>query len=122
MVGRIKRFVIYCKVTFLCLLFVAVIVLVAQNWGYKTRFWPGASEKEVPTLWLILITSVLSILFFWVLTKTRRVFTELAEVRAQHAEERKKAEQQERSQALTEQERRIDEKIKKAMEDKNSQA
>ncbi len=122
MVGRIKRLIIYAKVTFLGLLFIAVLVLVVQNWGYKTRFWPGASEKDVPTLWLILITSILSILIFWMLSKTRRVFTELAEVRAQRAEERQRAEQQQRSQALDEQERRIDDKIKKAMEDKNSQA
>ena len=123
MIGRVKRFFIYAKVTAVGLLFLAVFVLVAQNWGYKTRFWlwPGAADREVPTLWLILITSILSILVFWILSKTRRVFAELAEIRAQRTELKEQAAHQARNKELEERERRIDEKVKQALVEKNPQ-
>lgn len=115
--GSFGRFVVYCKVSFVGLLFLAIVVLVWQNRGYKTNFWPGAADAQSPvaTLWLILLTSVLSIVVFWVLTKTRRVLRELAEVRAQRAEAQKLATQEQRRKELEEQERRIDAKIKQAI-------
>jgi hypothetical protein len=49
----------------------------------------------------------------------RRVFTELAEVRAARAKDREAQERAKRKQELDQQERRIDEKIKKALDEKS---
>lgn len=119
--GPLKRFFVYAKVAAFCLVALAVVVLVVQNCNYQTRFWPGAVDRDVPTLWLILITSILSMIVFWILSKTRRVFVELAEIRAQRAEQKAQSERERRMQELDERERRIDDKIKQAIEEKSSE-
>jgi len=81
---------------------------------YTTKFWPFASEVEVATLWLILATSVGSIVVFWVCTKLRRVFSELRELRLQRDQRRLLDEQRRRQEELNAQEKRIDEKLRNA--------
>ena len=121
MVQRLKRMVVYAKVGFVIIVLAAVVVLVFKNWGYKTKFWPGAADADVPTLWLILVTAILSILVFWILSKMRRVVAELSEIRAERAAQREQAAREQRRRELDEQERRIDDKLKKALDTDNSQ-
>jgi len=121
MVQKLKRLVVYAKVGFVVIVLAAIVVLVFKNRDYQTRFWPGAAEADVPTLWLILVTAILSILVFWILSKMRRVFTELSEIRAERAAQREQAAHEQRRRELDAQERRIDEKLKKGLEGDNSQ-
>ncbi|MBN2563445.1 MAG: hypothetical protein JXQ75_21195 [Phycisphaerae bacterium] len=116
MARRITQFVVYTKVTFVCLVLVAIGLLIVKNWGYKTRFWPGAAEGDVPTLWLILASSVISVVLFWILSRMRRVYAELKELRSEQAEQKRQAEREKRQKELDNQERRIDDKIRRALE------
>ncbi len=113
----IKQFVVYTKVTIVILLLLLLVLLVIKNWGYRTRFWPGAADQDVPTLWLMLVTAIFSILLYWVFSKTRRVFTDLAELRAQQASHQLLTDQKQRAQDLDAQERRIDQKIQTALDE-----
>jgi MFS superfamily sulfate permease-like transporter len=117
MARRIRQIVVYAKVTIVILLLLLLIILGLKNWGYKTHFWPGAVDREMPTLWLMVVTGVFSILVYWVFSKTRRVFADLAELRAQQASRRLLEDQERRTQDLDAQERRIDQKINRALED-----
>ncbi len=117
MAKRIKQFVIYARVTAVVALLTLVTVLIIKNWSYTTRFWPGAAEQDVPTLWLMLLAGVFSIIAYWVLSKTRRALADLAELSAERARQRRITEQDQRRQELDDQERRIDEKIKKALKE-----
>lgn len=119
MARQIKQIFVYTKVTCVCLLLAAIVVLIVKNWGFQTRFWPGAAHQDVPTLWLMLVTSLVSIVAYWILSKLRHVFADLAELRADRAQRKAIAEQEHRSKALQEQERRIDKKIQKALEEDN---
>ncbi len=108
--GRTTRqFLVYTKVTILCLIVAVVAVFVVKNCGYTTRFWPGAVGEPVSTLWLMLMTGVMSVVIFWILSRMRRIFKDLAELRAEQAAERRRTE-------LLAQEKRIDEKLRKAAE------
>lgn len=99
----------------------AAIVIIFMNRNYKTRFWPGATDRDVSTLWLMLGTAIGSVIIFWLLSRIRRVIRELSEM----ARERRKAEEQaaqtRRAEELNRQEKRIDEKLKGALGDENSQ-
>lgn len=117
MAKRIKQFVIYARVTGVVVLLTMVAVLIFQNWGYTTMFWPGAADRAVPTLWLMLLAGVFSIIAYWVLSKTRRAFADLAELSAERTRQRRITEQEQRRRELDDQERRIDEKIKKALKE-----
>ncbi|MFH1420331.1 MAG: hypothetical protein ABII12_18820 [Planctomycetota bacterium] len=122
MTGKIKQLFVYARVTFVCAILALVVVVVYKNWGYHTHFWPGAETTEVSTLWLILATSAFSIAVFWTLSKMRRVFRDLAQLREERAERQKADEQHRRQERLDQQERRIDEKIQQALDDGSPEA
>lgn len=121
MAGRFRQFIVYSKVTAICFAGVSAVVVVFMNRNYKTKFWPGATEKEVPTLWLMLGTAVAAIVAFWLLSRIRRIFKEVAQVTQEKKQAEAKAEQARRAEELARQERRIDEKLKHALDDDNSQ-
>jgi len=112
--AKLKELLVYAKITILGLLALAVGLVFFKNRLYTTKFWPFASEVEVATLWLILATSVGSIVVFWVCTKLRRVFSELRELRLQRDQRRLLDEQRRRQEELNAQEKRIDEKLRNA--------
>lgn len=116
-----KQIIVYAKVAILCIVVLFVLLVVWMNRGYKTRFWPWAMDAEVSTLWLMLATSVASVVVFWVTAKVRRVFFELAEVRRQKAVAQAVAAQATRQAELAAAEQRIDEKLQRALGEKNSQ-
>lgn len=121
MAGRIRQFVVYAKVTLIVALAVVVIVVVFMNRNYRTNFWPWADKEQVSTLWLMLATCILSIIVFWALAKTRRVWREVVEIQAEKTRQQQEAEVERRRAALEEQERRIDTKLKQALGPDNSQ-
>jgi CBS domain containing-hemolysin-like protein len=121
MAGSFKQLVVYTKVTLIVAILLGVAVVVFKNSGYKTRFWPYADQADVPTLWLMLATSVVSVCVFWLLSKMRRVWRELAELRAEKLEKERLSQEEHRRSQLNDQERRIDEKIKKALDPEKSQ-
>ena len=99
----------------------AAIVVVFMNRNYKTSFWPGATDREVSTLWLMLGTAVGSVIIFWLLSRIRRVMKELAEMARERRKSDEAAAQARRAEELKRQEQRIDEKLKGDLGDKNSQ-
>ena len=117
-----RQFLVYAKVTMIAAAFIAAALIVFMNRNYETSFWAGKKYEDVPTLWLMLLTAVVSVLVFWLLSKVRRVWKELTEVRAQKQQAALNAESEKRRQELEQQERRIDEKLKKAIDDDKSQA
>lgn len=118
MTGKLRQFVVYGKVTIVAAILLLVAIVVVKNWQFKTRFWPWANERDVPTLWLMLATAVFSILVFSAITRLRRVFKELSEVRNEQARQKEGKAFAERQRRLDEQERRIDEKIQDALHTK----
>ncbi len=109
-----RQLVVYFKVTVLGVLAVLVAVFVVKNCRYETQFWPGAVGEPVPTLWLILMTSVMSVVIFWILSRMRRIFKDLAELRAERAAADLLAKQEQRKLELLEQEKRLEEKLRQA--------
>lgn len=117
MAKRFKQVVVYAKLTVVVLLGGLILIVILKNWSYRTRFWPGAADRDVRTLWLMLATGLLSIVIYWILSKTRRIYRDLAELRAEQLSQQRRTEQEKRQKALLEQERRIDEKLKNALEE-----
>ena len=121
MAGPVKQITVYAKVTLIVAILLFVATIIFKNRSYETRFWPWAHQAPVSTLWLMLATSVASVVIFWVLSKMRRVWRELADLQAQKAQQLRQQEEDQRRRQLDEQERRIDDKIKKALGPDNSQ-
>lgn len=115
MATKVRQFIVYSKVTFIGLIFIGVTLILFKNRNYKTNFWPGADGEQVSTLWLMLATAITSILVFWIFSKTLRVIREVQQVRAEQALQERLADQDRFKENLDAQERRIDEKIKRAI-------
>src|ERR1043166_7835659 len=115
MPSRLKQIFVYTRLTVVIVLFIAILITVFMNRNYKTNFWPGASGEPVSTLWLILATAAISMIAAWVFSKTRKVFRDLAQLRAEEALELKAAETERLRKSLADQERRIDEKLQRAV-------
>ncbi|GMU34619.1 MAG: hypothetical protein AMXMBFR20_24910 [Planctomycetia bacterium] len=105
----------------MCLAGVAAILVVFMNRNYETRFWPGATDRDLPVLWLMLGSGVSSVIAFWLITRIRRVMKDVAELAREKRKAEETAAQARRAAELEKQEKRIDEKLTKALEDQKSQ-
>ena len=96
MAGSFKQLVVYTKVTFIVAVLLGVAVVVFMNRKYETQFWPWADQAPVSTLWLMLATSVVSISVFWLLSKMRRVWREVADLRAEQLQKERLVREEQR--------------------------
>jgi heme/copper-type cytochrome/quinol oxidase subunit 2 len=113
---KFKHVVVYGKLIAIVAVLMTAAVVVFQNRNYSTKFWPGAADEEVSTLWLMLWTAILSIVVFWTLTRVIRVVKQVNRVRLEQEAARKADENEKRRRELDDQERRIDKKIKSALD------
>jgi ABC-type microcin C transport system permease subunit YejE len=112
---RLKRFLAYAKLMLAALLAVFLVLTVAANYGNKTNVWFVRQFEGVPTLWLLAVTAVVSIVGFWVLLRLRGMVRQVREVRAERLREQQLAQQQILARELAAQERRIDEKLRQSV-------
>lgn len=118
---KLKQIIVYIKVTGMCLAGIAAILVVFMNRNYETRFWPGATDRDLPVLWLMLGSGVSSVIAFWLVTRVRRVMKDVAELAREKRQSDEAAAQARRAAELEKQEKRIDEKLTKALGEQNSQ-
>lgn len=121
MQSKFKQLIVYTKVTGMCLAGIAVVLVVFMNRNYETRFWPGATDRDLPVLWLMLGSGVSSVIAYWLLTRIRRVMKDVAELAKEKKRSEETAAQARRAAELEQQEKRIDEKLSQALGDQNSQ-
>lgn len=105
----------------MCLAGIAVVLVVFMNRNYETRFWPGATDRDLPVLWLMLGSGVSSVIAYWLLTRIRRVMKDVAELAKEKKRSEETAAQARRAAELEQQEKRIDEKLSQALGNQNSQ-
>jgi type VI protein secretion system component VasK len=120
-VSKFRQFLVYSKATLLLAGLLALLLLVFKNRSYTTQFWPGAADQPVSTLWIMLLTAILSIVAWSILLRVRRIWKELRDVRAEKARLAEQARLEQRSQQLEQQEKRIDEKLRRGLDPNNSQ-
>lgn len=113
----LQRFWTYFKLGLVIGLGLLILVTVIVNRNYKTDVWLFVKFEQVNTLWLIVVTAVLSIVTFWAATRVRGILAAVKKVKAEKAEEEKQAKQRAIAAELNATERRIDEKLQKAVAD-----
>jgi len=111
----LHRFWTYFKLGLVIGLGLLILVTVIVNRNYKTDVWLFVKFEQVNTLWLIVVTAVLSIVTFWAATRVRGILAAVKKVKDEKAEEEKQAKQRAIAAELSATERRIDEKLQKAV-------
>ena len=114
-----KQFMVYTKVVLVLLVAVAVAAVLLKNRTHRVSvwfFWLTDEKEEINVVWLILCSAAGAIVAWTVLRATLGVVKDMREVaRAKKVQARDRT-QQELAAKLKEQERRIDEKINKAID------
>jgi len=111
----LRRIRVYGKLGGMILLALAILLVVFMNRNNTARVWFFGMGGEVSTLWLIVVTALVSVATFWIGTKVVRTVRQLRALR-QEARLKAAAEEQARlAKKLEEQERRIDEKLQDAI-------
>ena len=114
-----KQFKVYTKVVLVLAVALAVGAVLLENREYRVPVWFfGLTDptKEINVVWLILCSAVGAIVAWTVLRATLGVVQDLRGVARAKEVQRRDRSQQELAAKLKEQERRIDEKISKAID------
>lgn len=114
----IKRFKVYVRVTLIVVVAVAIGLVLFKNRDNKVSFWFfGVTEDgtQINVVWLMLCTAVGTLLSWWVFSFGWGLWRDLREVKRQQAVDRATKELAKREAELDERDRRIDQKLKRAI-------
>ena len=106
---------LYVKLVLIALVVVMVVAVLFKNRNHHTAVWFFKEYQDVNVLKLLLVTAVLSIFSFWILSMVFKLSREWRELAKQTAHEEQVRQLDDKAQALAKQERHIDAKIDKAL-------
>ena len=113
-----KRIKVYTKLTLVVIVALAIGAVFLKNRDHEVRFWFFGlvdDQARINVVWLIVCTAVGAIFSWWVLLAALGPIKDMREVRRESEFQKREKAQQEMAQKLREQERRIDEKVSKAI-------
>jgi uncharacterized membrane-anchored protein len=114
----IKRFKVYVRVTLIVVVAVAIGLVLFKNRDNEVSFWFfGVTEDgtQINVVWLMLCTAVGTLLSWWVFSFGWGLWRDPREVKRQQAVDRATKELAKREAELDERDRRIDQKLKRAI-------
>ena len=113
----IKKTKLYFKLVLIAVVVIMVVLVLFKNSGNQATVWFFKEFESVNVLKLLLVTAVISIISFWILSTVFKLSREWREVSKQVAQQEKEKQLEQKAQAMQEREQRIDSKINKALSD-----
>lgn len=117
-----KRFKVYLRTLLSALVVVVVGLVLVMNRNHEVAvwfFWLTDPDETVNVVWVMLCTALATLVSWWVVSRGVTLLREVREVRrlqlAKASDERQKA----RAAELDERERRLDEKLERAITDED---
>ena len=107
-----QRIKVYSKLAVVGGVAFVVLVVLFMNRGNVADVWLFRSYEKVPTLWLMLLTSMAAIVTWWLLWSVRRLIRDWRQLTTEQLAEANLAEQRRLAEEIAAREQRIDEKIK----------
>ncbi len=117
-----RQLKLYARLTLLVALALVVATVVTKNWNNRVTVWFFGTYESINVLWLMLCTAAAAIVAWWILSMTRTVWRDLREMFRMSETERTQKVLQKRADELTEMEKRIDRKLKNAIEDDDAES
>ena len=111
----IRKTRLYVKLVLIALVVIMVVLVLIENYGRKADVWFFGEYQDVNVLKLLLVTAVVSIFSFWILSMVFKLTREWRELAKQTAHEEQVRQLDQKAQALAKQEQRIDAKIDRAL-------
>ncbi len=111
----IKKAKLYVKLVLIAVVVVMAVLVLFGNRNNNADVWFFKGYEDVNVLKLLLVTAIISIISFWILTAGFKLFREWREVSKQVAHQEKIKQLDTKADELEEQEQRIDDKINRAL-------
>ncbi len=111
----IKKTKLYVKLVLIALVVIMAVVVLVMNYSRKADVWFFKGYEDVNVLKLLLVTAVISIISFWILTTGFKLAKQWREVSKQVAHQEKIKRLDSKADELEKQEQRIDDKINRAL-------
>ena len=115
----IKKAKLYFKLVLIVAVVMTAGLILLKNNKHQATVWFFKEYTDVNVLSLMLMTAVASIISFWVLSKIFKVWSEWREISRLEAEQEKQGQLEERIKALDDRERRIDDKVERALSERD---
>lgn len=110
-----RRIAVYGKLALIGAIAVVLAVIVWMNRANRVDFWLFGRHEDVNVLYIILISAVVSVAVFWIVTRVRGVLRELQAVRAEKVRAVEEAARQRQTSELAEREKRLDETLRRSL-------
>lgn len=117
-----KRIKVYVRVLVLIVAVAAIALVLVNNRANRVAFWFfGLTDEKQPinVIWLMLCTAAATLICWWGSRFVWGVWREMREVKRLQAVRQAAKEQESRAKELNERERRLDEKLKRAISDED---
>ncbi|MCH8053265.1 MAG: hypothetical protein IH895_04325 [Planctomycetes bacterium] len=111
----IKKAKLYVKLVLIAVVVVMAVLVLFGNRNNNADVWFFKSYEDVNVLKLLLVTAVISIISFWILTTGFKLARQWREVSKQVAHQEKIKQLDSKADELEKQEQRIDDKINRAL-------
>jgi type VI protein secretion system component VasK len=110
-----RRFAVYCRLALMGAVVVVLALIIWMNRENRVGFWLFGPHEDVNVLYIILITAIVSVAVFWIVTRVRGVLRELQAVRAEKLRAADEAARQRQANEVAEREKRLDEKLRRSL-------
>jgi hypothetical protein len=113
----LKQIKVYGKLVLTGVVVLAILLIIIMTRGRTVDVWLFREYLNVSVLLLILVTAVASVAAWWGLSKIIGIWREVCELRRHRAAELQAQEQRKAAADMCEREKRIDEKIRRSLND-----
>jgi len=113
----LRKIKVYAKAAAIVAVVLVVLLVVWFNRQHQVTVWFFGTFEDLNVLWLICVTAVASVFGFWVVSKVRSTVKELRQLRRDNRLQRELSEQKQTLERIEQKERRIDQKLRQAIED-----
>lgn len=113
-----RRLKVYFRLALILLVAIAICAVLWKNRSNQVNFWffwLADEQTPINVLWLILYAAVGTLIAYWTLSMVWGLWRDMRKVASDSAIREEKERQQKLAEQLQEQEKRIDEKLKKAI-------
>jgi Sec-independent protein translocase protein TatA len=111
----LRQIKVYGKLGATVVVVAAGLLVALKNLSRTADVWFFRDYRQVPTLWLILVTAVLAVVGWWGIRKVGGVLRDLGGLRQARQAAQQRDEQQQLARELAEREKRIDEKLRRSI-------
>jgi heme/copper-type cytochrome/quinol oxidase subunit 2 len=108
----------YARLTLMVAVAIVVVLVLFKNRNHQATVWFFHKYENINVVWLLVVTAAGSVMAFWLTRGVFQVIKEVKKIRTEEETQRMLQDHKTRAKELSEQEKRIDAKLKTSLDSK----